>query len=198
MWDCLTKIILRCESDDEAKKVYDKLFSAFNWGISLREYLAQMNISIDTSDEEYLGIIEYIFLKEKTVKISVRTQHRPLVAMWLPVAKKYFPGIVSSFQYISKNDKDRKYLCNRPDKCMDPKNKLYHVLCETSNEFFAGHEDEEDIAGNDLQILIEGFFVRKEISFETNEIISLINELSYFDEKTSIFPFEFAPIYTLI
>lgn len=196
MWDCSTKIFLRCESNDEAKKVYDKLFSAFDWEISLRKFLARMKVSIDTSDDEYLGTIKYIFLEEKDVEIFVRTQHRPLMAMWLPVAKKYFPGIVSSFQYISKNDKDRKYLYNR--KCMGPKSKLYRVLCETSNKFMYGEKYEVDITEDKLQDRIEGFLFCKDICPETKELSSLINELSYFDEKTFIFPFEFAPIYTLI
>lgn len=195
MWDCYTDIIFQCVSEDKANEVYDSL-SIYNWckeEISLREFLTRMDMTFDDADDEYLGIIKFIDIDEKKITISVCTKHRPLVAMWFSIISKYWTGMISSFQYVSKNDKTRKYLSN-----MSSYTELYHIESEVGNEFFYGKPFKGEIKKTKLQRMIAEFLLNEDVYFEKTEISSLINELIYFDEKISIFPFEHVQSYTLI
>lgn len=187
MLNCCTEIVLVCISEDSAEEIYSTLNNWLHASNSLREFLAQTNLSIDTSDDEYLGIIKCIDRDKKNIIITECTESKPLLDMWIDMIYKFWGHQVLSFRYMSWNDETKKYLTNMPFAL----HIFFRVLCNKPNKMLNGIYFEGNFRDDKLKKIITDFFKSEDICYEETDIRFLVSELSYLEEKIDIFPYEY-------
>lgn len=187
MHNCSTDIMVLCNRGcaDEISKSFKKWYKD---GITLKEVLDRTGVSFKAAaDPEYDGIVDdfYAHKGTDTVFISVRTEERPLTAMWKEIFDKCFPGKVSGILYTSQNKRRNIFYSNRPEEA-----EKYIVHWHIPGE---KHCKTEYTAEEFTDVMLK-FLGQQDICPDKTDANSLMDEVNYLDLGADVSKYTFADV----